>query len=149
MVRAPTSKLTNGTNIVHSDDAKEQAPVRKRARTREPSAALATPVKRTTRGATPASASGTPSRRRLPLNTLPTLKPPRDGSAQTVLCWGTGDFGDLGLGSNWAKPIHWPVVHPKLKSLYDSEELGKVGIRDIEGGGMYGVAIDDLGRVST
>ncbi|KIJ49704.1 hypothetical protein M422DRAFT_777621 [Sphaerobolus stellatus SS14] len=82
------------------------------------------------------------------INAVPTAashpRPPR-------LCWifGTGDFGQFGLGTETLGEITRPRLHAWFESATQKDILGSqgAGIERIAAGGMHTLVIDEAGKV--
>lgn len=69
-------------------------------------------------------------------------------SLRTLLVFGTGDFGQFGLGVDTLGEIKRPRIHQWVEDAIEDDELGPEGVEQIAAGGMHNLMIDSNGKVS-
>ncbi|GAA5903891.1 hypothetical protein JCM6882_001341 [Rhodosporidiobolus microsporus] len=84
----------------------------------------------------------------LPSSAGLTAVPAADVAPRAVFIFGTGDMGQLGLGTDMLDEIKRPRRHAAFQSKIDAEEEGwKKGPADLMAGGMHSLVIDSEGKV--
>ncbi|TIB42685.1 hypothetical protein E3P86_00272 [Wallemia ichthyophaga] len=92
-----------------------------------------------------------PAKPRLPaiepvsLNPLPKLT--STNQIKTLLVFGTGDFGQFGLGVDTLGEIKRPRIHQWTEDAIDDNNLGPQGVEQIAAGGMHNLMIDSDGKI--
>ncbi|KAG8989140.1 hypothetical protein FRB90_002384 [Tulasnella sp. 427] len=84
-----------------------------------------------------------------PLNALPGI-PPTVRPAHQLFVFGTGNFGQFGLGTDEIGEIKRPKVHAWFNEQMEEGKLGSepgAGLEMVVAGGMHNLAIDEAGRV--
>ncbi|KAG8892960.1 hypothetical protein FRC00_011285, partial [Tulasnella sp. 408] len=86
-----------------------------------------------------------------PLNPLPG-QPPVVRPARQLFVFGTGNFGQFGLGTDEIGEIKRPKAHSWFNQQMEEGKLGTstepgAGLEMVSAGGMHNLAIDEAGRV--
>ncbi|KAG8949789.1 hypothetical protein FRC04_008329 [Tulasnella sp. 424] len=84
-----------------------------------------------------------------PLNALPGI-PPVVRPARQLFVFGTGNFGQFGLGTDEIGEIKRPKAHSWFNEQMEEGKLGSepgAGLEMVVAGGMHNLAIDEAGRV--
>lgn len=75
------------------------------------------------------------------------LSPPSN-NAPALLTFGTGEFGQFGLGPDVLASIKRPRIHAAFNKLAEEGKLGpNGGISDVDCGGLHTLAVDTEGKV--
>lgn len=80
------------------------------------------------------------------MNKLP--EPIKTEGKRTLLVFGTGDFGQFGLGVDVLGEIKRPRIHQWTEESIEDDKLGPHGVEEIAAGGMHNLMIDSNGKVS-
>lgn len=69
---------------------------------------------------------------------------------RTLLAWGCGDAGELGLHPKPNDEVEFPRASAWMKQAIEGGKFGEpgAGLEDVEAGGMHSLAVDEEGRVS-
>jgi regulator of chromosome condensation len=83
-------------------------------------------------------------------NPLPT-PPPKKRPGLVPFAWGTGNFGQFGMGPDFLDEIHKPKRNVWAEEKIANNELGQDhgGMEYVVAGGLHTIFIDENGTVST
>lgn len=79
----------------------------------------------------------------------PNAAPSAEGKIATrsLLIWGNGDMGQLGLGTDALEEIQRPRLHAWAAEETKEGKLGKHGLAQVAAGGLHTLALDSNGTV--